>query len=118
MSIAGFAFSPQHKNAVQLLVSSQNRQIRMAELRRFIFSATLIVVAGFAAHRVFGVSADPFSGLVLITLAQVNWREYRSRRRQFRAAVAELRAFQKEERWRLVEEIDGEADRHAFTQAL
>jgi hypothetical protein len=90
----------------------------MAELRRFIFSATLIVVAGFAAHRVFGVSADPFSGLILITLAQVSWREYRSRRQRFRAAVAELRAFEKEERWKLIEEMESEADRHAFTKAL
>jgi hypothetical protein len=90
----------------------------MAELRRFVFSAALIVVAGFAAHRIFGANADPFTTVILITVAQISWGEYRSRRQQFRAAVAELRAFEKEQRQSLVAELESEADRRAFTQAL
>jgi hypothetical protein len=90
----------------------------MGELRSFSVTAALILLAGLAAHRAFGVAADPFTGLAIFTVAHRTWLAYRRRQAGVRRAVAELRAYAVEDRLRIVDSLDSDELRKAIAAEM
>jgi hypothetical protein len=90
----------------------------MDQLRSFAITAVIILLAGLAAHRVFGAAADPFTGLAIFNAAHRTWLAYRRRQTGVRRAVAELRAYAAEDRLRIVDSLDSAEVREAIAAEM
>jgi hypothetical protein len=90
----------------------------MDQLRSFAVTVVLVLLAGLAAHRVFGVAADPFTGLAIFNVAHRAWLAHRRRQADVRGAVAELRAYAAEDRQRILDSIDSDELREAIAAQM
>ena len=90
----------------------------MDELKQVLVTATLLVVAGVAAHRIVGSASDPFTFVAVWVVAYQGWLRYRRRRSELRHTVAYFRSHAAADRARMLESIEAEGAREEVAAQL
>ena len=90
----------------------------MADLRRFLFIAALLLCAGVALHRVIGAMADAITVVGLVAAGQATWRQRRARLEAIRRVAVQLRHLPSDDRHAALAEIESDELRDSVAQVV